>query len=82
MTYLAPCPFCGGSVSLVYSSGRFGIAHEPAPCLILSTVWGAPGVPADTVARCWNQRYGVAAMLRARGEDELADEMAYLGRFD
>lgn len=43
---------------------------------------GAPGVKADTIVRCWNQRYGVADMLREKGEDGLADEMAYLGRFD
>lgn len=86
MTYLAPCPFCGGPVRLVHDGTAdgtcYGISHRPGACSILPTVWGAPGVPADTIVRCWNQRYGVANMLRAKGEDGLADEMAYLGRFD
>lgn len=82
MIHLTPCPFCGGTVALVRSSGRFGVAHEPDTCSILPTIWGAPGVKADTIVRCWNQRYGVANMLREKGEDGLADEMAYLGRFD
>ena len=86
MTYLAPCPFCGGPVRLVYDGTAdgtcYGISHRPGACSILPTVWGAPGVGADTIVRCWNQRYGVANMLRAKGEDGLADEMAYLGRFD
>lgn len=86
MTYLASCPFCGGSVRLVYDGTPdgtcYGVSHRPGACSILPTVWGAPGVSADTVVRCWNQRYGVANMLREKGEDGLADEMAYLGRFD
>lgn len=86
MTYLAPCPFCGGPVRLVYDGTAdgtcYGISHRPGACSILLTVWGAPGVKADTIVRCWNQRYGVANTLREKGEDGLADEMAYLGRFD
>ena len=86
MTYLAPCPFCGGPVRLVYDGTPdgtcYGVSHRPGACSILPTVWGAPSVGADTIVRCWNQRYGVANMLRAKGEDGLADEMAYLGRFD
>lgn len=82
----APCPFCGRPVGLVFSRGprgvRYGISHKPDACPILPTVWGASGVPADTIVRCWNQRYGVANMLREKGEDGLADEMAFLGRFD
>lgn len=27
--------------------------------------------------RCWSQRYGVANRLRALGEDDLADRLAY-----
>lgn len=84
--YLAPCPFCGGPVRLVYDGTAdgtcYGVSHRPGACSILPTVWGASGVSAGTVVRCWNQRYGVANMLRGRGEDGLADEMAYLGRFD
>lgn len=81
---LAPCPFCGKPVKLVYSCGikgiRYGISHKPNECSILPTIWGAINVKADTIIRCWNQRYGVANTLRDKGEDELADEMAYLGR--
>lgn len=40
---------------------------------------GASDIKADTIVRCWNQRYGVANLLREKGEDELADEMAFLG---
>ena len=84
--YLSPCPFCGGFVRLVYDDTPdgtcYGISHRPGVCSILPTVWGAPGVKADTIVRCWNQRYGVANMLREKGKDGLADEMAYLGRFD
>ena len=81
--HLAPCPFCGQNVKLVYSHNgeglRFGISHKPDECSILPTVWGAPNVKADTIVRCWNQRYGVANLLREEGEDGLADEMAFLG---
>ena len=84
--YRAPCPFCGGPVRLVYDGTAdgtcYGVSHRPVACSILPTIWGAPGVGADTIVRCWNQRYGVANMFREKGEDGLADEMAYLGRFD
>ena len=66
----------------VVEADKDGVSHRPGACSILPTVWGAPGVPAGTIVRCWNQRYGVANMLREKGEDGLADEMAYLGRFD
>lgn len=59
MTYLAPCPFCGGPVRLVYDGTAdgtcYGISHRPGACSILPTVWGAPGVPAGTVVRCWKR---------------------------
>lgn len=81
--HLAPCPFCGKSVRLVYDNTVngtcYGISHKPDECSILPTVWGAPNIKADTIVRCWNQRYGVANLLREKGEDELADEMAFLG---
>lgn len=86
MTYLAPCPFCGGPVRLVYDGTAdgtcYGISHRPGAPQTVGRMEQAPGVGADTIVRCWNQRYGVANMLRAKGEDGLADEMAYLGRFD
>lgn len=80
---LAACPFCGGSVRLVHDSGsgrgvRYGLEHEQ-DCPLLPTLWAEYGVSADTLARCWNQRYGVADRLRALGEDELADMLAYEG---
>lgn len=77
---LASCPFCGGSVRLVHDSGTrcTGLEHEQ-DCPLLPTLWAEPGVSADTLARCWNQRYGVADRLRALGEDGLADMLAYEG---
>lgn len=77
---LAACPFCGGSVRLVRDSGsgRYGLEHEQ-DCPLLPTLWAERGVSADTLARCWNQRYGVADRLRALGEDGLADMLAYEG---
>jgi len=79
----APCPFCGREVHLVRATSmiggdvRYGIDHDC--CQILPTVWGAWNVGADTLVRCWNQRYGVANLLRLKGADGLADEMAFLG---
>lgn len=78
---LAKCPFCGGTVRLVcdrdFPRGvRYGIVYEQ-PCPLLPTLWTAYGVESDTLARCWNQRYGVANRLRALGEDDLADRLAY-----
>lgn len=80
---LASCPFCGGAVRLVCDRDflrgvRYGIVHE-RPCSLLPTLWAAYGVESDTLARCWNQRYGVANRLRALGEDGLADMLAYEG---
>lgn len=80
---LASCPFCGDTVRLVcdrdFRRGvRYGIVHE-RPCPLLPTLWAAYGVESDTLARCWNQRYGVANRLRALGEDGLADMLAYEG---
>lgn len=50
--------------------------HEwPRP--LLPTLWAAYGVNADTLVRCWSQRYGVANRLRALGEDDLADRPAH-----
>lgn len=78
---LAKCPFCGGTVRLVCDrdfrrGSRYGITHEqPRPPL--PTLWAAYGVNADTLVRCWSQRYGVANRLRALGEDDLADRLAY-----
>lgn len=78
---LAKCPFCGGTVRLVSDrdfrrGSRYGITHEqPRP--LLTTLWAVYGVNADTLARCWNQRYGVANRLRALGEDGPADMLAY-----
>lgn len=54
---------------------RCGITHEQ-PCPLLPTLWAAYGVNADTLVRCWSQRYGVANRLRALGEDDLADRLA------
>ena len=78
---LASCPFCGGTVRLVSDrdfrrGSRCGITHEQARPL-LPTLWAAYGVNADTFVRCWSQRYGVANRLRALGEDDLADRLAY-----
>lgn len=78
---LAKYPFRGGTVRLVcdrdFPRGvRYGIVHEQ-PCPLLPTLWAAYGVESDTLARCWNQRYGVANRLRALGEDDLADRLAY-----
>lgn len=77
---LASCPFCGGTVCLVcdrdWRGVRYGIAHE-RPCQLLPTLWAAYGVGEDTLVRCWSQRYGVANRLRALGEDDLADRLAY-----
>ena len=78
---LASCPFCGGTVRLVSDrdfrrGSRYGITHEQSRPL-LTTLWAAYGVNADTLARYWNQRYGVANRLRALGEDGLADMLAY-----
>lgn len=78
---LAKCPFCGETVRLVSDrdfrrGSRYGITHEqprPPP----PTPWAAYGVNADTLVRCWSQRYGVANRLRALGEDDLADRLAY-----
>lgn len=77
----AKCPFCGDTVRLVcdrdFPRGvRYGIVYEQ-PCPLLPTLWAAYGVESDTLARCWNQRYGVANRLRALGEDDLADRLAY-----
>lgn len=77
---LASCPFCGGTVHLVFDRDfrrgiRYGLAHEQ-PCPLLPTLWAAYGVNADTLVRCWSQRYGVANRLRALGEDDLADRLA------
>ena len=84
--YLAPCPFCGGFVRLVYDGTAdgacYGISHRPGACSILPTVWGAPGVGAATIGGCCTHRSGGANMLRTTGEDGRPDEMAYLGRFD
>lgn len=44
---------------------------------IVAALWAAYGVNADTLARCWNQRYGVANRLRALGEDDLTNRLAY-----
>lgn len=80
--YLAECPFCGGQVKFVVDAddrNRYGIEHA-SPCGILPTIWAAHDVSLDTLAACWNRRYGVANMLRLKGADGLADEMAYLGR--
>ena len=78
---LASCPFCGGTVHLVSDrdfrrGGRYGLAHEQ-PCPLLPTLWAAYGVNADTLVQCWSQRYGVANRLRALGEGDLADRLAY-----
>lgn len=78
---LVKCPFCGGTVHLVFDRDfrrgvRYGLAHEQ-PCPLLPTLWAAYGVNADTLVRCWSQRYGVANQLRALGEDDLADRLAY-----
>lgn len=48
-----------------------------ASCPLLPTLWAAYGVNADTLVQCWSQRYGVANRLRALGEDDLADRLAY-----
>ena len=67
---LAKCPFCGGTVHLVSDrdsrrGSRYGITHrQPCPAA------------ADTLVRCWSQRYGVANRLRALGEDDSADRLA------
>ena len=78
---LASCPFCDGTVRLVSDrdfrrGSRYGITHkQPRP--LLPTLWAAYGVNADTLVRCWSQRCGVANRLRALGEDDLADRLAY-----
>lgn len=74
-------PFGGETVRLVFDRDfrrgvRYGLAHEQ-PCPLLPTLWAAYGVNADTLVRCWSQRYGVANRLRALGEDDLADRLAY-----
>lgn len=76
---LASCPFCDGTVRLVSDrdfrrGSRYGITHKHP---LLPTLWAAYGVNADTLVRCWSQRYGVANRLRALGEDDLADRLAY-----
>lgn len=47
MTYLAPCPFCGGPVRLVYDGTAdgtcYGVSHRPGACSILPTVWCCAG---------------------------------------
>lgn len=78
---LAKCPFRGGTVHLVsdrdFPRGvRYGIVHEQ-PCPLLPTLWAAYEVESDTLARCWNQRYGVANRLRALGEDDLTNRLVY-----
>lgn len=78
---LAKCPFCGETVRLVFDRDfrrgvRYGLAYEQ-PCPLLPTLWAAYGVNADTLVQCWSQRYGVANRLRALGEDDLADRLAY-----
>lgn len=78
---LAKCPFCSGTVRFVSDrdfrrGSRYGTTHEqpyPPP----PTLWAAYGVNADTPVRCRSQRYGVANRLRALGEDDLADRLAY-----
>lgn len=77
---LAKCPFCGGTVHLVsdrdFRCGvRYGLAHEQ-PHPLLTTLWAAYGVNADTLVRCWSRRYGVANRLRALGGGDLADRLA------
>lgn len=77
---LAKCPFCGGTVHLVFDRDfrrgvRYGLAHEqPRP--LLPTLWATYRVNADTLVRCWSRRYGVANRLRALDEDDLADRLA------
>lgn len=51
--HLAPCPFCGKPVRLVYDNTVngtcYGISHKPDECSILPTVWGVPNIKADTM---------------------------------
>jgi hypothetical protein len=60
MSKLKPCPFCGGKVSITYSSWNktFNIWHNDKPCALIEPIQidGSKAKSLAEASEMWNRR--------------------------